>query len=310
MNVLFINTYRSFQWIDDFREALKAEGVRGKIFVAQENLGLPEGREGIRFFRLKKNWKPSAILEICRDYKIDLVIPSNESGLFQLAFAKSHLQEHGTTLLCPSPSAVQIARDKLKTAQYFNSLGLRTPQTLDSALAGKKWKFPVFIKPRVGIASRGCFVAHSRSELDFYLGKIPGAMVQQLVKGTEFTVEVLIDLGGRVVQVVPRRSFERLFGNDLRAVIFRDSKLESMCKRIAEGLPEVSGLICIEGFRTPRGEYIFTEINPRHSFAGFLANRAGPSLARQIVRMLLGRPLLKGKIRAGAAMAMTMEYVT
>ena len=55
-------------------------------------------------------------------------------------------------------------------------------------------KFPCFLKPWDGYASKGNAIVYNRKELAFYARRIPHAIVQELIVGRELTCDVYVDL--------------------------------------------------------------------------------------------------------------------
>ena len=98
-------------------------------------------------------------LGICRQYKVDALISLNDLELPILAENKARFEADGVTVIVSSPQVIDICFDKYKTAQWIQSIGLKSPKSyvrldeVKQALAKGEVAFPLFMKPRWGSGS-------------------------------------------------------------------------------------------------------------------------------------------------------------
>ena len=138
------------------------------------------------------------VVEIVRKEKADLLIPTIDLDLSIWARRRGKLEEMGCTALVSSPRVIGICQDKRETFRFLKKHGFDTANTIsvDQALKLKRCRFPYFLKPWDGHASRSNRVVRDREELKFYSKRIPNCLIQDYINGDEHTVDVLVDFEG------------------------------------------------------------------------------------------------------------------
>jgi len=139
-----------------------------------------------------------AVLAICRSRHVQLVVPTIDPDLVPLANAHNRFTTLGAQIAVSAPAVIDIARDKLKTAEFFATQGIPTPRT--EALAAvrenpESWAWPVLLKPRHGSSGRAVSIIESPADLP--PGEDEPMIVQTLLHGEEWTVSIYIDDAGR-----------------------------------------------------------------------------------------------------------------
>jgi carbamoyl-phosphate synthase large subunit len=117
------------------------------------------------------------------------------------------LEAAGVRTMLPPAEAVQLCLDKWSFVEAMNDAGQATPAT-ELGAAGDI-PGPWVIKPRFGRGSRDVYVARSATELKAALKWTPDPIVQALVTGREFTVDVLVDGSGSVAGPVRAGGWKR-----------------------------------------------------------------------------------------------------
>jgi len=150
---------------------------------------------------------------------------------------------------------VELCQDKRLTFEFLRAHGFKTPRTLSvrEALGLRRPRYPYFLKPWDGHASKGNAVAHDREELKFYARRIPNCIVQEFVRGAEHTVDVLVDFAGTVRCVVPRRRLETRAGEVSKGVTVKHAGIMQAAQALVEVLGAGPGVITIQCFLTRRG---------------------------------------------------------
>jgi carbamoyl-phosphate synthase large subunit len=154
----------------------------------------------------------------------------------------------------------------------------------------------LFLKPWDGSAGRGNAVANNRSELSFYVKRIPNAICQELVKGDEYTCDVYVDFVGDVRCVVPRRRIEIRAGEVSKGQIVKNTHIMTEAARLVEKLGAGPGVITLQLFLTNDDKVKFIEINPRFGGGAPLSIKAGANFPKWILQELSGQ---KPRIRPG-----------
>lgn len=142
-----------------------------------------------------------------------------------LAENKQKFETIGTKALVSRPEKVQICRDKNYTADYFISLGLKSPLPINSVekyemkLETGEVSFPAFIKPKDGSSSINAYKVDNLSDLKSYADKIGDYISQPFISGREFTIDIFCDYEGNPVYITPRERMAVRAGEVLKTKI-------------------------------------------------------------------------------------------
>jgi carbamoyl-phosphate synthase large subunit len=231
------------------------------------------------------------LLSIVKKNRIKLIVPTVDLDLKLLAQKKSGFASIGCRVLVSAPEVVDICQDKRKTYHFLVKNGFDTPLTMSvrSALSKSKLKWPCFLKPWDGYAGRGNAIVNNRKELSFFAKRIPNAICQEFVKGTEYTCDVYIDFNLKVRCVVPRKRIEVRTGEVSKAQIIKNTRIMEQAAGLAEKLEAGPGVITLQLFLTDSGKIKFIEINPRFGGGAPLSIKAGANFPKWILQELSGK---------------------
>ena len=220
-----------------------------------------------------------------------MVVPLIDTELHLLAPHRALFAAQGVTLVVSSPETTEIALDKRRTREFFDAHGFASPAVLDAdaILADPAAAYPFFLKPADGSCSIGATRIDDAESLAFHAKHTANAMVQELVRGQEFTLDVLVDFDGRVRCVVPRLRMETRAGEVSKGMTVKDPVLLAAGRRLVEALPGAVGCITVQLFLTPDREVKFIEVNPRFGGGFPLADAAGAKYPEWLVAWALGR---------------------
>ncbi|MDT7786300.1 MAG: carbamoyl-phosphate synthase large subunit, partial [Pseudonocardiales bacterium] len=242
MNVLVTCAGRRNHLVRCFRSAL---GTDGLVIAADASSDAPALREADRAHVVPAVNAPTgvdALLGICHDEDVRLLVSLNDFELPFLADRREDFAAVGTTLAVSSREVVDICFDKWETVRFLQSCGLSAPMTylsLDevaTATDRHDLAFPLVVKPRWGTASIAVEVADGIDELrllyDHVAKKVhrsalaspssqdPGrcVIVQELLPGQEYGMDVVNDLEGRYVATLGRRKISMRSGETDKAI--------------------------------------------------------------------------------------------
>jgi len=232
-----------------------------------------------------------ALADIVQREKIELLIPLIDSELPAIASAMERFSAFGCRALISPESVVQVCRDKLLTYRKLTEAGIDTPATWPwvAAVEQRRHRFPYFLKPRSGSAAMGNHVVRSVDELRAFGGRVKDAIVQEFVKGTEYTLDVYVDFEGQVRCVVPRKRLEVRTGEVSKGLIVKDPAIMAVGRHVADALGECRGIITVQCMVTPQGRIRVIEINPRFGGGAPLSIHAGADFPKWILQELLGQ---------------------
>jgi carbamoyl-phosphate synthase large subunit len=242
------------------------------------------------------------VLELCREHHIDLVIPVLDYEFFGWCEAAGQLREMGTRVAISPRKALSRCIEKDKTYEYFRGLGVPTIPTWSSGDIADpdNLYFPVYIKPRCGRASLDNYKADNLTEYQAAIRKVPDAIVQPFITGSEVTIDTISDFEGKFLAASPRLRLEVKSGQAYRSRTFADPELTAIARRVVEALPIV-GPANIQCFLTSEGPRFF-EINARFGAGTILSIQAGMNGPLALVQMVRGQAPTDLTARSGVLM--------
>lgn len=300
MKILFTSVGRRVELLQAFRHAAEKNGVDLTI------IGVDISRDAPALYfcditeivcRISdKNYIPS-LLAICERENVDCLIPTIDTDLLLLSKHKHCFEHIGTKVLISRTEKVQICRDKNYTADYFISLGLKSPKPFNSVekyeaeLNLKKQTFPAFIKPKDGSSSINAYRVDNLDDLKLYAEKIRDYIIQPYISGKEYTIDIFCDYNGNPVYITPRERMAVRAGEVLKTRIVQDEvMIAEMQVLIADYMP--CGQITVQLIRDEKtGDNYYIEINPRFGGGAPLSMKAGADSAEAVLKMLNGERL-------------------
>ncbi len=285
--------------LDGFREAAKGLKLKVKFLGTDKTHLSPALQLCDKKFITKPVTDPSYInqlLRIVRDNRVKLLVPTVDLDLKVLSKNKARFEKLGCRVLVSNPIVIDICQDKRKTYRFLAKNCFDTPITMSpkQALSPRGLRFPCFLKPWDGYASRGNAVAHNRKELEFYSKRVPNCIVQEFVRGTEYTCDVYVDFNMKVRCVVPRKRIEVRAGEVRKGQIIKDRHIMNKVAHVVEKLGAGPGVITLQLFRNHDNKIKIIEINPRFGGGAPLSVKAGANFPKWILQELLGsKPKIK-----------------
>lgn len=300
MKILFTSVGRRVELVQAFRKAADELRIQLTIIgadITEDAPALYFCDEAQMVCRIKdKNYIPQ-LLTICEKEKVDCLIPTIDTDLLVLSENKERFEAIGTKVLISAVDKVRLCRDKNYTADYFVSLGLRSPMPINSVekyeqeLKNGSVALPAFIKPKDGSSSINAYKAETVEDLRLYAEKIEDYIIQPFIRGREYTIDIFCDYVGNPVYITPRERLAVRSGEVLKTKITQDDTMISeMLRLIADYKP--CGQITVQLIQEEKtGENYYIEINPRFGGGAPLSIKAGADSAKAVLKMLNGEAL-------------------
>lgn len=246
-------------------------------------------------------------LRIIRQYKVDLVVPTLDLDLSKWASWRNRLAKEGCTVLISSAQAVETCQDKRKMYRFLKENGFDTPETLTvtEAMKKKRHRFPYFLKPWDGHASKGNAVITNKEELKFFGRRIPNCLVQEYIDGQEYTIDVFVDFEGQVRCLVPRKRIEARSGEVSKAQTVRHQGIMDISKNLIDTLQAGPGVITLQCFLGKNDNIKIIEVNPRFGGGVPLSIKAGADFPYWIMKQWVGQTPRYGNNRWREGLLMT-----
>jgi carbamoyl-phosphate synthase large subunit len=294
INVLFTCIGRRVSLLDSFRKAAGQLRINASFFGTDRTELSPALQLCDKRFLVKSTSHPGYIrqlLEIVKKNRIKLLIPTVDLDLKALALNKPKFTSLGCQVLVSRSEVIDVCQDKRKTYRFLVKNSFDTPDTMSvrAALSKSRLKWPCFLKPWDGYAGRGNAIVNNRKELSFFAKRIPNAICQEFIKGTEYTCDVYIDFDLNVRCVVPRKRIEVRSGEVSKGQVVKNKRIMKEAASLAEKLGAGPGVITLQLFMTSRREIKFVEINPRFGGGAPLSIKAGANFPKWILQEISGK---------------------
>lgn len=291
MNILLTSVGRRVELLKAFRESMLRSGTTGKIITTDLKRNAPASFLADTAEIVPRVDDPHYIdrlLDICDRHQIDLLIPLIDTELNLLSLHEQRFRDRGVTVLISSAAVNDICYGKKKTGLFFQTIGIKAPKIyqLDEV---RDRDFPVIIKPNQGSASVGVHQIKNRAELNFFANYIEDPIIQELISGDEYTIDVLVNFQGKAISIVPRLRLETRAGETSKGTTVKNPALIAAAKYIVESLPGAIGCVTVQCFLQPNGEIVSIEINPRFGGGYPLAYRAGADFPLWLFQLCAGK---------------------
>ncbi len=301
MKILFTSVGRRVELMQAFHAAAERLGIDLTIIGADITKSAPAlqfcDQSEIVCRISDKDYIP-VLISICEKEKIDCLIPTIDTDLLLLAENKGKFEQIGTKVLVSQPEKVKLCRDKNYTADYFISLGLKSPRPFNSIekyekeLVAGNQNFPAFIKPKDGSSSINAYRVDTFENLKLYAEKIGDYIIQPFISGKEYTVDIFCDYEGTPVYITPRERMAVRSGEVLKTRITQDDTMIEEMKTLISDFKPI-GQITVQLIQDEKaGENYYIEINPRFGGGAPLSMKAGADSAEAVIRMLSGETLI------------------
>ena len=224
-------------------------------------------------------------------HAVELVVCTVSEEMLVLAGREP---EVGAAMWLPNRRTVVACVDKWrfwKIAEHAgipaapSALGDAAVDSIADSLAG-----PWIVKPRIGRGSLDVYPVDDPTEMAWACRRVVQPIVQTRVRGREFTLDLLIDRGGRIAAAVPRWRLETRAGISTKSETFCDHRVTDVAERVVAAY-SLTGAANLRGFVTDDDEVVVIEANPRFSGGLSLSLAAGADLVGEFVRGTLGLSL-------------------
>lgn len=196
------------------------------------------------------------LLEACETLAINAIIPQNDLDLVLLAAHRNRFESAGVRVLGVPLHVAKAMVDKLESATWLGKHGIPSPST--DLYLGQPVDLPVVAKSRFGQGSHGLRICHTADELR---SVAKNSVVQELLQGEEYNLDILRDDFGTVLAVVIKKKLAMRDGSTDKAVSVRNQSLEELGSRLGNVL-ELEGSADVDVILTDKGPFVI-DVNSR-----------------------------------------------
>lgn len=295
MNILITSAGRRVSLVRAFQKELKKKYPSGKVIAADANPMLSAACHAADAYfevpRLDNFNYIDALIKKCKEYEVNLIIPTIDTELLLLAKAKERLEENQIQPVIASVSFIQKCRDKRVIHDFFESHDI----AIAKEYSKDNYKLPLFIKPIDGSRSVDTFLIKTKEDLTEYHFSNEKLMFLEYLDHNEYdeyTCDLYYDKKNRLKCAVPRKRIEVRDGEVNKAVTGN----KELVTYIREHLSYVEGAVgCLTAqfFKHKSETKIYgIEINPRFGGGYPLSYLAGANFPEWIIsEYLLGEEI-------------------
>ena len=285
MRILFLGAAKRLSLLEGFQRAAAAEELRLSMYSAELQARVPVSVAAQILVAPRfddPEFAPWLQHEVGR-LGIDVVIPNMDTATVALSAAAGALQDAGSWAMVSSHELCVAMEDKLAAERWFAQREFPIP-------GRSSW--PRILKRRRGFASRGqAAVADAQARERFLAaaGDPHGYLEQDLLTGTEYTVDAYVDRSGQALAVMPRIRLKVVDGEVEESLSSRHPAIERLTLRLLSH-PGWRGPITLQFIDTATGP-VLIEVNPRFGGGVTHAIHCGLDMPRWMLRERLGRAL-------------------
>ena len=225
------------------------------------------------------------LFEIVKAHKVKVLMPTSGFDIYPYSENRDKLAEMGAYAVVSDRETLEICRDKTLTFQCLSNKNfVEVPFT--TTYPDKIRAFPVIAKPQFGKGSRDVLKIEDESDLRYMSSKFDNMIFQEILPGTEYTIDVLSDLNKKALMAVPRIRLQTKAGISTKGKIMRNDDMEITCMKIAEHVG-IRGPCCIQMKESPEGVVKLLEVNPRLGGGTIFTTLAGANFPAMILDMVM-----------------------
>lgn len=293
MKLLFTCVGRRVELVQQFLSAAKKENITLEIHGADSSNTAPAlffCHKGHTVPRISDGEYLPTLLRICREERIDLVIPTIDTDLIILAENRHRFEALGTRVMVSDAAMIKQCRNKLLTNRLFLDAGLSAPASCDD-IRRYDAGFPAFIRPVDGSSSINAFYVEDPEKLRMLAKEIGNYIIQPYIDGEEYTVDVFCDFSGEPIYITPRKRLAMRSGEVIKTEISQDQTIIDEVKQLVEYIRPY-GAVTVQLLREKStGVDWYIEINPRFGGGAPLSIDAGADAASALLQILSGKPV-------------------
>ena len=314
MNMLLSNIGRRSYIATYFKEAgiNKVIGTTDRHGLESEfTVGLPSCTKGYILPSIKSPEYIDSIMELCRRESISMVCSLFDQDCHILSNHLDDFIKIGALPYLPDNRVSSICIDKVKTEEFLNEIEVGSPATFVSIedFIASRIEYPVVVKPRHGFASLNMFfVKNERELMGCFIPKVH--IIQEKLKGEEYSFDILNDLNGKVISCVIKRKLKMRAGETDQAITVKNEKLLSLAVRVGEALG-YPGPLDVDLFVSADGAKVL-EFNPRFGGGYPLSHAAGAKFPELMVEMTKGNSpkSILGNYQENIVMMKAVQVIT
>lgn len=236
-----------------------------------------------RFYKVPYTNQPNyyeTILEICRDEKIDYLLPSFDADQKLFYPENNDLKKLGVISLGTNLSTLSIYDNKIKMYEFLQSKKIPLPKRYTKN--DVKDEDTYFIKPINGVASIGARKAKGKEIKESQ--NISDFIIQEVCSEPEITLECFFFDG--VLRTVARERIAAKAGVCVKARVFNDLVLRNIALKFVQAV-KTPYFFNLQFMKNASGDAVITDVNLRTAGGMSLSYAAGWDEVSALAKIML-----------------------
>lgn len=224
---------------------------------------------------------------------IDYVFPVSDVEILFFNAQRERFSDLTVRFVANDPVIIDTFSDKYHTVEFFKKNGLPYPRTWLQESLTEQPGFPLILKKRRGSGSQNLLKIFDADELQFYLKKNSGMVIQEYIPGDTREYTAAIFSGGGQVHTITFRRTLAPGGFSQQVEPVTDKTITGFPRQVAKALgADGSRFMAVNvQFRDTQKGCIPFEINPRFSSTVYLRHLFGFKDVQWTLDMLQGKPV-------------------
>ena len=218
------------------------------------------------------------IYNLIEEYKITHIFPTYNTEILEWSIKKKYLEEtYSCVVMVNDVELVNIANNKLTTYEWCSQNNISVP------LIKLITERPIIIKPINGCGSNGIKILKDADDTVVSTEyNNSNYIIQEFINGKEYTIDIIADNKGNVINVVPKERLLIKNGQAFKSVVRNDKELIDFATKCSILLCNKS-VINIQVIRDYDGKIYLIEINPRFPTTIGLTIKSGVNIPIMLI---------------------------
>ena len=289
-NILITSGGRRVSLVRAFKKELKEIMPLSKVLVADAYPNLSAAAQisdkAIKLCEIHDEGYIDALLEICLENNVTLIIPTLDTALGILSENKEKFLKHNILIVLSDQNLIEVCENKLSTQNLFKELHLETAKVYTK----ENFELPMFIKPINGSSSNDNYIIKNTNQISKYHLENDDLLFFEYLDHDiydEYTCDLYYNKHSILKCVIPRKRIEIRAGEVSKGVT-RKNKLKSFIENNLSSLEGARGCVTVQLFMHKKDRKIIgIEINPRFGGGFPLSYLAGGNYPKWIIQEYL-----------------------
>ena len=288
MNILILSVGTRNKIVQYFKKELDGKGL---VIATDASVLAPALYDADKHYIVPKidaDDYLDTIKKICIDNDVKGILSLIDPELSILAKAKQEFINIGVMPIISDVDIVDLCFNKYLFNEKLKELGFNAMKSyidkdqfytdVDKGFIS----YPVFVKPICGSASINISKAYSKEEVEFLFKKYDNLMIQELMIGKEFGVDVYIDmLSNKPNAIFIKEKLLMRAGETDKSISINDDELKTIVLDLV-GKLNFKGVIDVDVFKM-NDQYYISEVNPRFGGGYPHAYECGINIPRLVI---------------------------